>query len=241
MNAESPAGTQQARRLRDPAVRVGPVARAVSGEREIEALVRERHILGARLHERELDPGLEHAPAGGVELRRCDVHSNGPGAEPRETCGLECRAAPELYDIEAGDVAEDTELALRDAEDPPRELWIRPCAERIGIGVLRILRRPELAIASDVVLLRQDRRERTARARAARSPSSPSRGRCSRRARGAKSPRIVPGAESSGFVAPIIVRTTEIADSPLTASASTGPDEMKSTTEPKNGLPLCSA
>ena len=57
----------------------------------------------------------------------------------------------------------------------------------------------------------------------------------------AKSPRIVPGAESSGFVAPIIVRTTEIADSPLTASASTGPDVMKSTSEPKNGFALCSA
>ncbi len=33
----------------------------------------------------------------------------------------------------------------------------------------------------------------------------------------AKSPRIVPGAESSGFVAPIIARTTEIADSPESA------------------------
>jgi hypothetical protein len=49
-----------------------------------------------------------------------------------------------------------------------------------------------------------------------------------------------PGAESSGLVAPIIVRTTEIADSPLTASASTGPEVMKPTSEPKNGLPLCS-
>ena len=53
----------------------------------------------------------------------------------------------------------------------------------------------------------------------------------------AKSPRIVPGAESSGFVAPIIVRTTEIADSPLTASASTGPEVMKSTSPLKNGFP----
>ncbi len=57
----------------------------------------------------------------------------------------------------------------------------------------------------------------------------------------AKSPRIVPVAESSGFVAPIIVRTTEIADSPLTASASTGPEPMKSTRPAKNGLSLCSA
>ena len=57
----------------------------------------------------------------------------------------------------------------------------------------------------------------------------------------ARSPRIVPGAESSGFVAPIIARTTEIADSPSTASASTGPDVMKETSPAKNGLPLCSA
>ena len=54
----------------------------------------------------------------------------------------------------------------------------------------------------------------------------------------AKSPRIVPGAESSGFVAPIIVRTTEIADSPLTASASTGPELMKSTRLGEEGLAL---
>ncbi len=57
----------------------------------------------------------------------------------------------------------------------------------------------------------------------------------------AKSPRIVPGAESSGFVVPIMVRTTEIADSPLTASARTGPELMKSTSPLKNGFPVCSA
>ena len=58
------------------------------------------------------------------------------------------------------------------------------------------------------------RRGRTAPARDERSPSSPSRARRSRRASVAKSPRIVPGAESAGFVAPIIVRTPAIASSP---------------------------
>ncbi len=57
----------------------------------------------------------------------------------------------------------------------------------------------------------------------------------------AKSPRIVPGAESAGLVAPIIVRTPAIAFSPRTASASTGPEVMNETSSPKNGLPLCSA
>ncbi len=57
----------------------------------------------------------------------------------------------------------------------------------------------------------------------------------------AKSPRIVPGAESSGFVAPIIVRTVAIALGPSSASATSGPEVMKSTSSPKNGRAACSA
>ena len=98
-----------------------------------------------------------------------------------------------------------------------------------------------VAVLRDVVGLRQDRSGKNSASsrRALAFESDP----CTMfsESSSAKSPRIVPGAESSGFVAPIIVRTTEIADSPLTASARTGPDEMKSTREPKNGLPLCSA
>ena len=45
----------------------------------------------------------------------------------------------------------------------------------------------------------------------------------------AKSPRIVPGAESSGLVAPIIPRTVETAESPSMTIATTGPDVMNST------------
>src|SRR6185312_3660814 len=45
----------------------------------------------------------------------------------------------------------------------------------------------------------------------------------------AKSPRIVPGAESSGLVAPIIERTVATAPSPSIAIATTGPEVMNST------------
>ena len=45
----------------------------------------------------------------------------------------------------------------------------------------------------------------------------------------AKSPRIVPGAESSGLVAPIIVRTVETAAGPSTTIATAGPEVMNST------------
>ena len=48
----------------------------------------------------------------------------------------------------------------------------------------------------------------------------------------AKSPRMVPGAASFGSVAPIIVRSTAMAPSPSTASITTGPEVMKSTSSP---------
>ncbi len=56
----------------------------------------------------------------------------------------------------------------------------------------------------------------------------------------AKSPRIVPGAASAGLVAPIILRHSEIAFSPSTIIATTGPLVIKFTRFSKKGLPWCS-
>ena len=57
----------------------------------------------------------------------------------------------------------------------------------------------------------------------------------------ARSPRIVPGAAFAGSVAPIIVRQDSIASRPSMTAARSGPDVMKSTRSPKNGLSACSA
>jgi hypothetical protein len=57
----------------------------------------------------------------------------------------------------------------------------------------------------------------------------------------ARSPRIVPGAASTGLVAPFIVRTMAIASGPSSAAATSGPDVMKATRPSKNGLPLWTA
>jgi len=57
----------------------------------------------------------------------------------------------------------------------------------------------------------------------------------------AKSPRIVPGSASAGFVAPIVFRIVAIAPSPSTTSAHVGAEVMKVTSSPKNGFSLCSA
>jgi hypothetical protein len=57
----------------------------------------------------------------------------------------------------------------------------------------------------------------------------------------AKSPRIEPGAASSGFVAPITWRAEVTASCPSSTSATSGPDVMKVTSSSKKPLPTCSA
>ena len=57
----------------------------------------------------------------------------------------------------------------------------------------------------------------------------------------ARSPRIEPGAASSGSVAPIIWRAAVTASWPSSTAATSGPRVMNSTSSPKNGFSVCSA
>src|SRR3954462_5951311 len=57
----------------------------------------------------------------------------------------------------------------------------------------------------------------------------------------AKSPRMEPGAASSGLVAPITWRAATTAWSPSSTIATSGPEVMNDTSSPKNALPSCSA
>src|SRR3954468_9474913 len=66
---EPAARPKQAARLRDPVVRVGPDRRAVFRDREVEAVIRKRHFLGAGLEERKLEPELRLHAASRLELR----------------------------------------------------------------------------------------------------------------------------------------------------------------------------
>ena len=200
-----------------------------------------RHILGVRFDEWKVEPCLILHPARRVELCRSDVDADGSCALSREPRGEVGGPAPELDHVETCNVAERVQLRFGNAEDAPGEgsvrptpfLRYRPCTRRSSASRARGSARRSRAQT------RPSGKKSASSRRALAFESEP----CTMfsESSSAKSPRIVPGAESSGFVAPIIVRTTEIADSPLTASASTGPDVMKSTREPKNGLPLCSA
>ena len=57
----------------------------------------------------------------------------------------------------------------------------------------------------------------------------------------AKSPRIDPGAASTGLVAPINCRAALTASVPSNTAATSGPPVMNETSSPKNGFSACSA
>ena len=84
------------------------------------SLVGQRHVLGARLDERELEPVLLLAAARGLELGRRHVDADRPRAAPREPGREVGRAAAELDDVEAVDVAERAERRPRGRRRCPR-------------------------------------------------------------------------------------------------------------------------
>ena len=57
----------------------------------------------------------------------------------------------------------------------------------------------------------------------------------------ALSARMLPVAALTGSVAPASCRNESIARGPSTTAATSGPEVMNSTREPKNGFSLCSA
>ena len=95
---------QEPRRFGDPQVGVAPDRGAVLGERDVEARVRKRHVLGRRLDQRELRPVLGHEPPRVRELRVRDVDADRARAHPREPGRPVGGAAAELDDVLPGHV-----------------------------------------------------------------------------------------------------------------------------------------
>ena len=85
---------------------IAPDAGAVLRDGKVEALRRQRHVLGARLDEWEVDTELGLAAARGRELRRRHVDADGAGAPSGEPRRDVRRAATELDDVEPAHVPE---------------------------------------------------------------------------------------------------------------------------------------
>ena len=150
---EPASGPQQPRRLRDPAVGVGPDRGAIFGDREVEACVRVRHDLRVAVEQREVQSvfGLQAASRRELLLGVVDPNrSRAATGEPGRDVG---RAAAELDRVLAGEIGRQ-HMNLR--------LWNVPVAPFLGAGrkspasfaVIDIVDSPlvpGLAVAPDVV------------------------------------------------------------------------------------------
>lgn len=68
LEREQTAAAQEAGRFRHHEPGIRPPERAVVTADDVEALVRKRHGLGARMHEREVDTSVDHRAARMLEL-----------------------------------------------------------------------------------------------------------------------------------------------------------------------------
>ena len=141
-----------AARPRGSSGRVGPEARAVLGDREVEARVRERHRLGVAVDGAGSRARAPAASARGLELRRRVVDADEPGAAPGQPGADVRRAAAELDRVRAGEVGgQHPHLGLRDPPDPPARAP-RPPSSRARPHVFR---RPRVPLGGCRHVLRQ--------------------------------------------------------------------------------------
>jgi hypothetical protein len=143
---QSPAWAEEPGRFGDPAGRVAPQAGAALGDNQVEAAGAERDVSGVSLQEREWEPEMFLAAAGGAELGWGEVHADGPRPAPGEPGGEVRGAAPKLGYIQAGDFSQHVKLGFRDVEDSPGDLITSPCPEGMLIGVISADPRPQITI-----------------------------------------------------------------------------------------------
>jgi hypothetical protein len=123
----------------------------VLADHEVEAAARQRYALAVPLHEGEhrADPAL--LASGGRELLAGEVDRHGPGPGPGEPGREVGGAARQLGDVEAPDVSEDAEVALRDREEPPHRLLAVPQVVGRRVGEAFVHHRPDRAVQRDLV------------------------------------------------------------------------------------------
>jgi hypothetical protein len=104
--------SQEPCRLGNPVFGVAPDAGTVLADHQIEARVREWHVLGVALDQGKHQPKALLATTGCVQLRRGQVDADGPGTLPGQQARQIGCAAAQLEHIQSGDVAEDARVAL---------------------------------------------------------------------------------------------------------------------------------
>jgi hypothetical protein len=185
----------------------------VVAEDEIEPLVREGELLGARAHQRESDTRLGDVGGAGGELLLAEVQPDDVRASHRDLDAELTGAAAELERVSPFDVSERMDVVLRHVPRPPPEpipaVQLRgvPCLVFVAVCL------PAREIGPDVV---------SVHLRAHRSSHPPSRS-CACATR----PAAIDRAISSGARPP---RSSPRGDRILARSSSAKPDALSSST-----------
>src|SRR5207244_11400183 len=119
-------------------------------QREVKRLIGKRHVLGACLDQRKLEPELLLALMGCLQLRRGDVDAHWTRPSLREPSREVGSSAAELDDVHPRDVRQRTDLRLRLLKDTPANLVLRPGLTGLLTGVRGILGSPDIAVAGGV-------------------------------------------------------------------------------------------
>ena len=173
-----------------------------------------------RLDQRELEPELLLHLARRLELRRRDVDADRPGAA-RRASQAETYAVPQPSSTTSLPVELRQHAHARPRGSPQIPQVISSaaqCSRALApvCSAFDFVQSSRLRAASS---RRAHRRRTRARSRAAPTRANRSRGSRLFGIDVARSPRIVPGSASAGFVAPIVFRIVAIAPSPSTTSA----------------------
>ena len=145
-----PRGRSRRAASRDPGVGVAPQRRAVLGDGEVEARVRQRHVLGRGVVQREREAVLRLHRAGGLELLRGEVDADRARPAAGEPGGDVGGAAAQLDHVQAVDRRQRADLGLRHVPGAPADLARRPVAPR-GLDVVDRIGVPGRLVAARVV------------------------------------------------------------------------------------------
>ena len=132
-------------------MRFAPWRRAVLAHDQIELTAAQGHAFCRRFDQREAQPVLVLASAGGRELLGAEIDADGSGAGPGEGGRQERGAAAELGDVEPAHVTEQSQVLLGLTEQAPSHRRLRPAALGVSVGDLLVDHRPHFALSSQRV------------------------------------------------------------------------------------------
>ena len=140
---QSSSRSQQPGGFRQPSLRVAPRGGSVLTHHKVVPSTGQGDPLPVPLDQREDRSDLGLHPARGHQLLVGEVHGHRPGAGPGQPRGEVRGTARQLHDVETVDLPQNSEVLLRDREEPPDRVRPRPHVLCRRVGEPLVHHRPQ--------------------------------------------------------------------------------------------------